>query len=217
MDLTWIPIRLGMHIKDMSLFWPCSLLQLRSNFPILGESMDPIGGSISIEMRAMVSIHMRWSFNPHPFPHHALEPPPTAQGISVELCVCSLAFIPSNSSLPCFQTSLSIVLFLTSSIPPEVTINATYPLSPGLPTPPLIQVLPPAMVPSINGTPLAPLSPNTIFHSSAHRACQHHPVHVLSWHHPPPPRPAIFQGLTECLSESCLLPIGVKEASFQEA
>lgn len=144
-DLIWIPVRLGVRIRDRSLLWPCSLVQLRSHFPILGDQWSLLGGDAG--KRSMASIWASWPFNPPSLPPPHPPAPPTAHDISAEFCVCSLAFIPCCSSLPCLPTSLSIVLFLTASIHPEVMLYATRPLSPGLATAPLIQGLPPAMLP----------------------------------------------------------------------
>lgn len=65
-DLIWIPVRLGVRIRDRSLLWPCSLVQLRSHFPILGDQWSLLGGDAG--KRSMASIWASWPFNPPSLP-----------------------------------------------------------------------------------------------------------------------------------------------------
>lgn len=90
---------------------------------------------------------------PGPLIHHLSLLPTLASPLSLHMasalnCVsCTLAFISPCSLLPCLQTPVFIVLFLTSFIPPKMMLNITHPLCPELLTPPPFQILPPNMLP----------------------------------------------------------------------
>lgn len=77
------------------------------------------------EMRAMAGLHVPCALLHHPFPTAPSSHLPLFLASMLNGVSYCLSLIPSCSSFPCLQTSLLVLLFPTSSVSPEATLNTT--------------------------------------------------------------------------------------------